>query len=659
MRGASGAQIHDDTKLPALTGLRFIAASAVLISHFDHRSIISVPTALVDFLDGGRTAVSLFFVLSGFILAYNYADMSGRSDRIKFYASRVARIYPVTLLALGIGAAGMLYAVLTPDSGALLEWYALKDANLFNVCGSFIAQLTVTTGWLPTASLNQPWNSPAWSIACEAFFYALFPLLILGLRQLSRWRIVLVLIGSFVLQCLIIWAARAFAPAGQKGFLVSQFPLTHLFEFIVGIAAAVFFLRGGAEWLRGGATRSLLLASSLIPLTLLAYFRPVDPAYLLMSPLFAVLILALAVPGRRPSVLAWGPLVLLGEASFSLYMIHVPLMNLFSIVQPSEIAGWLLVALVICLSIIVFKYVETPARFGVRGAILRRVLPSEGMAAGADGKGFMLRHGPAVRNVALISLLAVAAGGVSAVALQGPRSAPPAVSEKVARYSPSPLPTATPRPSLAQALAPLTRKPTQVWTLTVLGDSTGNEPGEWVQLVASDLGRITGRPVVMHYWDQMKNSYLPPKPAGDGGNAPIHVWDGSAAGRGADYSREHLTALMPSKSDLVILNHGHNHQTASAVVPSFRSLLFTVDLRHGPVAGFVTVQNEWKIPTASSTAVQAETKRAFTGSEYGVIDVMTAFKSAPDKDELLMDGFNPSPVGSRLWADTVLKSLGY
>lgn len=386
MRGASGAQIHDDTKLPALTGLRFLAASAVLISHFDHRSLISVPSALIDYLDGGRTAVSLFFVLSGFILAYNYVDLSGKGDRVKFYASRVARIYPVTLLALGIGAAGMLYAALNSDSGVLQDWYALKDTNVFNVWGSFLAQLTVTTGWLPTASLNQPWNSPAWSIACEAFFYALFPLLIIRLRKMTLRRIGLVLVGALVLQCLIIWSARAFAPAGQKGFLVSQFPLTHLFEFLVGIAAALFFLRGGAEWIRRGPRRSLLLVGSLFPLALLAYFRPVDPAYLLMSPLFAVLILALATPcRRRPSALAWGPLVLLGEASFSLYMIHVPLMNLFSIARPSHMFGWLLIAITVFLSVLVFKYYETPARFRVRTAILGRGLRHGDKAVEAGG----------------------------------------------------------------------------------------------------------------------------------------------------------------------------------------------------------------------------------------------------------------------------------
>ncbi|WP_211879547.1 acyltransferase family protein [Pseudarthrobacter albicanus] len=370
---ASDAPIHDGTKLPALTGLRFLAAAAVIVCHFNQRGTISVPLELTDFLDDGRTAVALFFVLSGFILTYNYSNMAGVSERVKFYASRIARIYPVTILALLLAAGGVGYAVINRDAGVLTDWYALEDANIFTVGGSLLAQLTMTTGWFPTASINQPWNAPAWSIACEMFFYALFPFLIVRMRRLSPARIAIILEGCFALQCFIIWAARTFAPIDQKGFLVYQFPVTHLFEFLAGITAGLIFLRGGREWIGQGARRNLLLAGSLVPLAALAYLRPVNPAYLLMSPLFAVLILTLAVaPARRPSWLAWRPLVVLGEASFSLYMIHVPLRDIYTMAQPTVPIGWCLLAATIVISVLVFKYFETPARYRFRAAILQR-----------------------------------------------------------------------------------------------------------------------------------------------------------------------------------------------------------------------------------------------------------------------------------------------
>ncbi|MDX6231026.1 MAG: hypothetical protein QOI76_4416, partial [Frankiales bacterium] len=118
-------------RLPALTGLRFVAALAVVLSHFSEQRLVDVPRRLVTFLDGGRTAVSLFFVLSGFVLAYNYAHLSTTDQRRRFYVARFARIYPVVLLALLVAVPSILYARSRPD--VLLSWFAIKshpDASL-------------------------------------------------------------------------------------------------------------------------------------------------------------------------------------------------------------------------------------------------------------------------------------------------------------------------------------------------------------------------------------------------------------------------------------------------------------------------------------------------------------------------------------------------
>lgn len=362
--------IHDDRKLPALTGLRFFAAFAVLLSHFTYRGLVEAPQFFIDFLDGGRTAVSLFFVLSGFILAYNYEMLTGTHERRTFYVNRIARIFPVVLLSLAVGAIGVTVAVLNPGSGWLLKWYSLKSADPMALAVSFISQATMTTGWFPTARINQPWNGPAWSIACEMFFYMLFPFLIVWFRTRRAFMIVVALAVVFAIQLAIILGARAFAPVGQRGFLVSQFPPTHLFDFVVGIAAAVVFLRGGKEWVAQGRRRTVLLSGSFLSIICISLFKPVDPGYLLLTPLFAVLILALAVtPKRRASVLSNGTLLILGEASFSLYLIHVPLMNLYSVFSPPVWAGWLLMAATVAMSVFVLKRFESPARRFVKQAL--------------------------------------------------------------------------------------------------------------------------------------------------------------------------------------------------------------------------------------------------------------------------------------------------
>ena len=378
MKASANDHVHSDTKLPALTGLRFFAAFAVLLSHFSARGLTPVPGAVTDFLDGGRTAVSLFFVLSGFILAFNYVELSGKAARRRFYVNRIARIYPVLLLSLALGAVGVAYAVLNPNTGYLLSWYALQSSNPWTLAASFVGQITMTTGWLPTARLNQPWNGPAWSIACEMFFYAVFPFAIVWARRQSASMLIGALSIAFASQILFIVAVRALAPAGQRGFLVSQFPLTHLFEFLVGIAVGLFFLRGGKEWVKVGSRRTVLLISSIVPLALLSAFQPVDPAFLPMSPFFAVLIFALAVPPRkRPSLLSARWIVLLGEASFSLYLVHVPLLNLYSIFDPGQVIGWLLAAATVALSVFIYKTFETPARLTVQRALTPAIVIHE------------------------------------------------------------------------------------------------------------------------------------------------------------------------------------------------------------------------------------------------------------------------------------------
>lgn len=365
--------------LPALTGVRFFAALAVLLSHFNERNLIGVPEHVLSFLDGGRTAVSLFFVLSGFVLVYNYQGrLNDAGQRRKYFFNRLARIFPVVVLALALASVGVAYALLNPDQGLMLEWYALDSHVPVFLAASFLAQLTMTTGWLPSASLNQPWNGPAWSISCEVFFYALFPWLLAKMTRLRQSRLALVLAGAYAFQLVFILVARQFAPAGQRGFLVSQFPVTHLFEFLIGMAAALWFARTGREWLAQRGRRAGLLAASLAAIAVISWLRPVDPAYFLLSPLFAALVVSLAAaPCDRPGWLGWKPMVLLGEASFSLYMIHIPLVYLYTLLDPPPLLGWALLVTTIALSVLVFLKFETPARLWIRRKYGSREVPSD------------------------------------------------------------------------------------------------------------------------------------------------------------------------------------------------------------------------------------------------------------------------------------------
>ncbi len=139
--------------LPALTSLRFFAAASIVYFHMQTFKVLpSVPNP--DFALG----VSFFFVLSGFILAYNYRDLA-RGDLGRFYIARFARLFPVHIVTF-------VFAALF-----VLPW------NLWTFGPSLITvpyNLTLTHAWLPLGGLVFSWNAVSWSISAELFFYLLF-----------------------------------------------------------------------------------------------------------------------------------------------------------------------------------------------------------------------------------------------------------------------------------------------------------------------------------------------------------------------------------------------------------------------------------------------------------------------------------------------------
>ncbi|WER48968.1 acyltransferase [Cupriavidus sp. WKF15] len=363
--------------LPALTSLRFFAALVVVCSHFAQIGLLAVPQAVQRAVDGGRPAVSFFFVLSGFILTWNYRRplaTGGAPARRTFYSARFARIYPVLVLSLVLALPVTAWLLHDGDAALLREWYGLSGsdgANLRALCASLVLQLLALTAWTPFAALNQPWNGPAWSISCEAFFYALFPWLLArlgacGNRGLAAWCVALWLAqGAW-----IAWLQHAL-PVSRHGFLVAQFPPTHLFEFVLGICAALVHARhaaAGAVRVRVGHVLAVIALAGIVALSVL---QPLAPAFYMQSPLFGALIVGMALSGG-PAFLSWRWLVTLGEASFALYLLHVPLGRLLRLADVPAAAGWPALAAVVGISVLVFRGYEEPLRRRLR----RRLAPA-------------------------------------------------------------------------------------------------------------------------------------------------------------------------------------------------------------------------------------------------------------------------------------------
>ena len=171
----------DRGRLPALTSVRFLAAMHVAMFHMFSMHLLEGRGWYRSLASVGYVGVSLFFVLSGFILVYTYAgrEMNAR----KFWRARFARVYPAYAVSLLLTAPMFFYVCLVMKGGNIpfFAWFTQHVA----LCAALVPLLLQS--WVPNAALA--WNTPAWSLSVEASFYAVFPLLLLWASEMGIVRV--------------------------------------------------------------------------------------------------------------------------------------------------------------------------------------------------------------------------------------------------------------------------------------------------------------------------------------------------------------------------------------------------------------------------------------------------------------------------------------
>lgn len=367
-----------------LTSVRFIAALAVLLLHFSPWLELSGWVNSVAWQ--GRAGVSFFFILSGFILTVNYLDrfIQGvhRKALMDFSKARFARIYPMHAVALFFTAGIVLLSVWHATVAAEGEFPATKLAV------TFAANLLLVHMLVPMDSFQQLWNAPAWSVGCEMFFYAAFPFLMAGIaRRLKTRRAALMTVAGCILLSLLTFLGadlilKVAMPPGKAerllDFLAYRNPLFRIWEFCAGCGIAVVFLQQRPAWLLLKRSRNVGIALSfvLMLMVVLAVVFHVPLAarlswYVAYTPAFVLMILCLAAGPTWLSPLLCHPLlVLLGEASYALYLIHWPVKLVVGAICDGRPPMWMFGATVLgCVvaSVICLKVIEQPARAWLRG----------------------------------------------------------------------------------------------------------------------------------------------------------------------------------------------------------------------------------------------------------------------------------------------------
>lgn len=363
-------------EIKELTSIRFFAAFHILFFHnffLAGDDLKNVPEWILSFISHGDSAVTFFFVLSGFILTYVYSgpDFSLRTSKKRFYLARLSRIYPIYLVAF--------FMDVPKSITYFIEKYDFTT-SLQKIFISASAHLTMTQSWHPR--LTAAWNSPAWSISTEMFFYMMAPFVIpfvLKLRKNLLPVIILYLIPITIYFSLSTLTNFKFEQEGASIFWRS-FPILRLTDFAIGVFVGKVFLQEGevVTWLRKnkGVNSGLFWVSFFLSLLVTSAnfkFPRLIFANVFLIPLFALMILSIATTRvSYTGFLRMKPILLLGGASYALYMIHEPMIFYVGHIFRSLSIGYSLVYFVtyltlsILTSIILYKILELPAQKWIR-----------------------------------------------------------------------------------------------------------------------------------------------------------------------------------------------------------------------------------------------------------------------------------------------------
>lgn len=351
--------------IASLTGIRALAAFLVLLLHADQN--IALGITRIGVVSRGYLGVDLFFLLSGFILTYVYFD-SMRQPRWRtfgiFMWHRFIRLYPVhitvlaALVAVVLGSARVGLNLRSPEAFTLdaLPW-----------------QVLLIHAWGVTDQVS--WNVPSWSISAEWFAYLCSPLVAAGLSHVRNPYVLLLIAATSLGIAAMIFS---FAGWGLSGAWIAPSALVRIAgSFVCGAALCRYAI------LRQALERKSAFNDATAIIALVAFL--VGPSFgvpdFALIALLAVFIATLSMSkGITAQLFSLAPIVWLGEISYSLYMVHFPVLRAFSIViKPDRLAamgpivacGAFVLAIGLCIAVAAGLYylVERPLRVRLRDAI--------------------------------------------------------------------------------------------------------------------------------------------------------------------------------------------------------------------------------------------------------------------------------------------------
>lgn len=326
---------------PHIDGLRGVAVLSVMLFHLH-----LVP------LTGGFLGVDVFFVISGYLITNNIVSgiAAGTFTIRSFYLRRIRRIVPALLITLVLC---FVVAAAVASPVELAEFARTAIAAILSVSNIYF---WANSGYFEVAATTRPLLH-TWSLGVEEQFYFLWPLLLVLISRLPKfWFPTLILAGAF------------FSVAVAEGLVVedrsSVFYLAHFRAFELAMGAAILWCpRTVKDWVADTCCTVglLMMVLSFVMFNSDSYL----PGLRSLIPVVGAALVIYAGESRAGWLLSNPPLVWLGQISYSLYLVHWPIIVFTQYVLMRDIGrkGSMIVLCVsIALAFLMYRFVETPFR---------------------------------------------------------------------------------------------------------------------------------------------------------------------------------------------------------------------------------------------------------------------------------------------------------
>jgi len=337
---------------PDVDGLRAIAVLAVLLYH------VGVP-----FVPGGYVGVDIFFVISGFVITSRILDdiANDRFSIAQFYERRIRRILPalaVTLLAT------LLAFSLLMDAEQFMDLSRSLTASTLSVSNFFFWK---SSGYFDPSAGTRPLLH-TWSLSVEEQFYLFIPVLMqVAMVRSSRLAKLLLVAG-----CIASFALSVFMThrAASANFYLLP---TRAWELLIGSLLAIHPLRPALRPIVAQAIGGVGLACLAIPILFYASHTPFPGLSAALPTAGTALLIAIGgcqiTPATRATLvtraLSSVPMIAIGAVSYSLYLVHWPVITFtryLLLQEPGFVAGVVVCATSLALATLSWRFIENPIR---------------------------------------------------------------------------------------------------------------------------------------------------------------------------------------------------------------------------------------------------------------------------------------------------------